>query len=560
MNSTRKLLLGTAAATMAVSGGAAQAADILRKAPPIQYVRICDQYGAGYIQIPGTAMCINFRGSLQVDQELEPTRDTVWVSQGKSGAYSTSFLKASQIDNWGYEINAKPRTDLKYETSWGTFRAYVELKGAYDAGGFSTTANGPPGGRDAKAFQLYRGYAQWAGFTVGYSDNYWICKGGYNDDDLQNITTAEKCSGWQVAYTWTASGPAVPPKKGTKPFPDGWAFYVSADSSFALTGSGKTGGNKYMTLAGVTAFGGSAATTALLQDGTLPPPDVEAAIHWEGDPTGKDEQHNDQFGLATINLGGLYHQISTIGGAGLTAGQTLVGPTGLSSGLGPEVHDNGWALTGGFRFYTPMWGPSKKGGLSQPDYVWLYADYCNGAVLICGVGGSDNNYSTGDAYATMGLMRDDLDARWVSTGTSYFADKEKMVTFNASYHHIITDCTDPVYCWRMNLAYNYSHATPGTITQNTDWQSGGIGTATIQRVTFNLIWGTDRRDAPVPNLWETSFEIQYNWLSQALPCNNFGVAGPVCGAPTGLDAAGNPGGVKQNPSNLVFRLTWSQGW
>jgi hypothetical protein len=205
-----------------------------------------------------------------------------------------------------------------------------------------------------------------------------------------------------------------------------------------------------------------------------------------------------------------------------------------------------------------MWGGANAGAIRQPDYIWLFADYCNGYSIGCGVGGSDGNLSQGDAYAVMGLMRDDMDARWVPTAAgSYFADKEKFLTFNASYHHIITDCTDPVYCWRMNLAYNWATARPGDITKNTDWQSGGLGNGTIQRVTLNFIWGADVQGTSKPTLGELSFEVQYNWLRQDLPCNNGGVGAAICVAPTALPSAF---GVSQNPSNWVGRLTYSRGW
>src|SRR5579871_4774803 len=158
MTSTRKVLLGTAAATMAVAAGGnggAQAADILRKAPPIQYVRICDQYGAGFFQIPGSAICLQLRGQVQSDNAYQPTHDSVFVSPSKtSGSYggfgttassnlpNANVVFANQQDNWGYEVTAKPRFDARTETSVGTMRAYAEIKIQLDTGAFV----GPPTG------------------------------------------------------------------------------------------------------------------------------------------------------------------------------------------------------------------------------------------------------------------------------------------------------------------------------------------------------------------------------------------------------------------------------
>ena len=49
----KTLLLGSAATLIAVSG--AQAADAVVAEPePVDYVKVCDMYGAGFFYIPGT--------------------------------------------------------------------------------------------------------------------------------------------------------------------------------------------------------------------------------------------------------------------------------------------------------------------------------------------------------------------------------------------------------------------------------------------------------------------------------------------------------------------------
>src|SRR5882672_7739630 len=118
MTSTRKLLLGTAAATIAVSGGVstgAMAADaMLKKAPPIQYVRICDRYGYGFFQIPGSSICLQLRGQLQSDNDYQPTHDILFLGSSKTGgAYTRTVQFANQQDHWGYEVTGKPRFDAR---------------------------------------------------------------------------------------------------------------------------------------------------------------------------------------------------------------------------------------------------------------------------------------------------------------------------------------------------------------------------------------------------------------------------------------------------------------
>ena len=85
----KSLLLGSAAAMVAVSG--AQAADAIVVEPePVEYVRVCDMYGAGYFYIPGDAnnTCIRFAGYVP-DEDLP-------ALLGRSRAVVLPYLRATQ--------------------------------------------------------------------------------------------------------------------------------------------------------------------------------------------------------------------------------------------------------------------------------------------------------------------------------------------------------------------------------------------------------------------------------------------------------------------------------
>jgi hypothetical protein len=64
MKTIKGLLLGAAAALS--MGSAASAAD-LPAAEPVEYVRICDGYGAGFFFIPGTDTCLRISGLVRLD-------------------------------------------------------------------------------------------------------------------------------------------------------------------------------------------------------------------------------------------------------------------------------------------------------------------------------------------------------------------------------------------------------------------------------------------------------------------------------------------------------------
>ncbi len=70
----KSLLLGSAAVMAAAS--TAQAADAIVVEPePVEYVRVCDMYGAGYFYIPGTETCLKFGGYVQLDYQSNGTHD-----------------------------------------------------------------------------------------------------------------------------------------------------------------------------------------------------------------------------------------------------------------------------------------------------------------------------------------------------------------------------------------------------------------------------------------------------------------------------------------------------
>jgi hypothetical protein len=586
MTSTRKMLLGTAAATIAVTGGVstgAQAADAaIKKAPPIQYVRICDRYGYGFFQIPGSSICLQLRGQLQSDNAYQPTRDLLFMTPNKTtgsyggskftsmfgGAGNGNFQFANQQDQWGYEVTAKPRFDARTETSVGTLRAYVELKIQLDAGSF----NGPPGpgvgetGAGNKS-ELYRGYLQWAGWTIGEAESVFSL-GGFKIGDIANVTHGDKLSGWVVNYTWTPTGPGAPPVKGSAPVPDGWS--ISGEMFTPLKPIAKNqigGGCTYADLNIAAGNPGVGLGSVCAATGPLSVPDFTARLHYEADPPGKDDQHNDEFGLGTFHVGVGYHQITQIAVGDVTtlapAGYVPIIPATCggtaSCATGPANHDHGWAVTTSFKFFVPMFPGTTLGARrgSDADNIWLAANYCDGALNYCGLGGSNGNFSVGDAYWLGGFSRDDEDGRIINNGTGgFYEDKAKMLTLNAQYHFALTNCSDPVHCWVGTLHSNYAWITPGNITQNVDWTSGGLGKARKLDLTAELSWGVSRNGTTKPVFWRADFELQYRKLWQDLPNNcNGGGPGGICFLPTAL-----PVGINKDPSNWVWRTTITMDW
>ena len=75
MRMIKSLLLGSAAGLVAVAG--AQAADLPVKAKPVEYVKVCSLYGAGFWYVPGTDTCLKVGSYVRVQTEWDANKQLV---------------------------------------------------------------------------------------------------------------------------------------------------------------------------------------------------------------------------------------------------------------------------------------------------------------------------------------------------------------------------------------------------------------------------------------------------------------------------------------------------
>ncbi len=103
----KSLLLGSAAALVAVSG--AQAADAIVVEPePVEYVRICDMYGTGFYYIPGTETCMRWNGYFR--------------------ATYSHVDRGDDVHRVRWRHRARIHLDTRNETDWGTLRGWVRIQ------------------------------------------------------------------------------------------------------------------------------------------------------------------------------------------------------------------------------------------------------------------------------------------------------------------------------------------------------------------------------------------------------------------------------------------------
>ncbi|WP_062229000.1 porin [Aureimonas frigidaquae] len=177
----KSLLLGSAAALVAVSGARAADAVVMVEPEPVEYVRVCDVYGTGYYYIPGTETCIKTSGYLRFQYNVAGS--PVTNSEGDDYQSLSS-------------VRARLNFDVREETELGTLRAFIRLQAQNS------------GSDGAAAFEMDQGYLQLGGFLAGYRDTLWssdiggIEDGLPTDDDLPvgDFNTN------QISYTFATGG------------------------------------------------------------------------------------------------------------------------------------------------------------------------------------------------------------------------------------------------------------------------------------------------------------------------------------------------------------------
>src|SRR4051794_5663992 len=118
MNIVKSLLLGSAAGLAALTG--AQAADLPVKAKPVEYVKICSLYGAGFYYIPGTDTCIRIGGHIRAEISINSRGSSVQSWGVGDGNATLTRDKDFFFTRSRAFLSAETRT----QTSFGTLRTY----------------------------------------------------------------------------------------------------------------------------------------------------------------------------------------------------------------------------------------------------------------------------------------------------------------------------------------------------------------------------------------------------------------------------------------------------
>src|SRR5262249_48048537 len=187
MTITKRMLLGSAAALTVVSS--TQAADLPVKAKPVEYVRICSLYGAGFYYIPGSEICLKIGGYVQADYGWNVTCARTQHYSCAAGAQGRTVNPDSTRHR--AHFNFHNRT----QRSYGTLRTYVAVH--IDNENIGTVTVNPA-----------RAFIQWAGFTFGHTKSYTDVPGTPSADTFRSLHAFQNHSDTggngtnQIAYTW----------------------------------------------------------------------------------------------------------------------------------------------------------------------------------------------------------------------------------------------------------------------------------------------------------------------------------------------------------------------
>jgi opacity protein-like surface antigen len=222
----KSILLGSAAALVAVSG--AQAAD-LPVVEPVDYVRVCDAFGAGFHYIPGTETCLKFSGRVRTEIGVRDDND--------DDTTDTSFLNS----NFELVVNASSMTEVGMLV--GQFAISGSNEGAVELGdAWITIGENILVGREISRYDFGGGYGIYDGIYVdeGINQFTFIMPFGNGlsmtlglEDGRDRRANIAQYNGSTEAITVTSSFSVTTPASVSNTYTIGSGSNVGQDATYA---------------------------------------------------------------------------------------------------------------------------------------------------------------------------------------------------------------------------------------------------------------------------------------------------------------------------------------
>ena len=376
-------------------------ADAAHALKPVEYVKVCSIYGAGFFYIPGTDTCIKIGGWVRAEVDFNAGGSHTPYYSGGSG-------RNNRIDSADVQWRSRFVTsiDIRTQTEYGTLRAYSRA-------GFQTTTGETAQGK----IYTERGFIQFAGFTFGKSQSYFDFFGGafcygcfYTGSASSTVSTGT------LLAAYTAS------------FGNGFTATISLEENFIRRNAiwdASNDATNALVLGNMPgpAFTQDSYNVANVNYGDIAAtgiPDIVGALRVE-----------QAWGSAQI--AGALHQLRAgyYGNNTTGAGANVLGVN--SAFLSPS-DAYGWAAMAGIVINLPW---------AKGDRFYVEATFCEGAGAYCGMDGSigakNNNFVRfNGANVTPAWAMDSIFATLVSTNGATGQQLTRFFSLHGAIEHYWT--------------------------------------------------------------------------------------------------------------------------
>jgi hypothetical protein len=180
------------------------------KAKPVEYVRVCTLYGAGFWYVPGTDTCIKIGAYVKLQTTYNMSSTGPFMLGGAasgSGNNTDAGGRNTRTDTSPFDFSHRGRLsfDMRTQTEYGTLRSYIDVGSALSS---SSAWNAGANQGSALSPSNTRAFLQFAGFTAGrirsFFDMYFQGTYAFTGQRFAADTSPDGIIG--IAYTWQFGG------------------------------------------------------------------------------------------------------------------------------------------------------------------------------------------------------------------------------------------------------------------------------------------------------------------------------------------------------------------
>ncbi len=535
MKMVKSLLLGSAAGLVAVTTG--QAADLPVKAKPVEYVKVCSLYGAGFYYMPGTDLCLKIGGWVRAE-----------AGWGFGGSFTTGPFAGNANNRSTNNLIMRARgyitADAREQTSYGTARGYIAVGINTTTTGFDTAAN---------QFSANRAFVQFAGITAGISqsfyDYYSTPATSYNGFFPASDTGDP---GWLV-FGYTAqlgnglsATVSMEERRTTQIIDQNGLNTVSANTVFGSATAGSIAAGAYFNT--LTASQDPSTSTIFSTGGSSVFPGNGA---YGGSQVGDivaNLRIDQAWGGAQIM--GALHDVNAIGYSTSPGGNPSPGFSG--NGLAGHPSDAwGWAVGAGLRLNFPMIG--------QGDYFQAQVNATQGALRYIMFSPNQNWGKQDNGNLAFGVTSDCVYGGTLAAGNTTSCQLTSAWGFNAAYEHHWSPAwqTSAYGGWdavNYNSQANAMLCSGGSTAANPS--GSGSGSGAVAAAGCNMNWSTwfvgSRTQWNVSKTFYMGLDVTFMQMNGA----STGTASPggFAGGGSPSVAVGNATGVESHSSDIAIRF------